>query len=60
MTLLPLLFQNTTPDTIPYMLLGYVIIGGIGLLYTLSLVFRQRGLHRDLEMIERLNIDEDE
>lgn len=57
---LPLLFQSTTPDTTSYLIVGYVIIGGIGLLYVLSLLFRQRNLRRDLEMIERLHSDDDE
>ena len=46
------------PDTIPYLILGYVIIGGIGLAYALSLVFRQRRLKRDLDVLERLLSDE--
>lgn len=57
---LPLLFQAPTPDTTGYLIVGYVIMGGIGLLYVASLLLRQRGLHRDLEVIERLHLDEDE
>ena len=57
---LPLLFQTPTPNTIGYLIVGYVIIGGIGLLYVLSLVLRQRALRRDLEVIARLHLDNDE
>lgn len=53
-----LLFQSAPPDTIPYLIVGYAIIGGIGLLYALSLVVRQRNLRRDLETIERLHSEE--
>ncbi len=57
---LPLLFQTPTPNTVSYLIVGYVIIGGIGLLYVLSLLLRQRALRRDLEVIERLHLDNDE
>jgi hypothetical protein len=58
--ILSVLFQPDPgpPDTIPYLILGYVIMGGIGLAYVLSLVFRQRRLKRDLDMLERLASDE--
>lgn len=46
--------QSGTIDSTPYLILGYVIIGGVGLGYVLTLWFRQRGLKRDLEVIERL------
>lgn len=57
--LLPLLFQAPTPNTVSYLILGYVIMGGIGLVYVLSLLWRQRNLRRDLDVIERLHSDED-
>lgn len=54
-----ILFQTSpVPDTIPYLILGYVIIGGVGLGYALSLVLRQRRLKRDLVMLERLLEDD--
>ncbi len=54
-----ILFQTSAvPNTIPYLILGYVIIGGVGLGYVLSLVLRQRSLKRDLAMLERLLEDE--
>ncbi len=54
-----LLFQSGPPNTIPYLMVGYAIIGGIGLLYVASLLLRQRNLKRDLNVIERLEADED-
>ena len=57
--MLNLLLQDTPIDSTPYLLLGYVIIGSVGLIYTLSLYFRQRKLKRDLEVLLRLQQDED-
>jgi len=53
------LLQNVTPDTVPYLILGYVIIGGVGLIYVVSLMLRQRNLKRDLDVIERLQEDDE-
>lgn len=53
------LLLDQTPDTVPYLILGYVIIGVVGLGYVLTLVLRQRNLRRDLEMLERLDQDKD-
>lgn len=53
-----LLLQSSTPDTIPYLILGYVIIGGVGLLYVITLLLRQRSLKRDLDVIERLEAED--
>jgi hypothetical protein len=50
---------QTPPDTIGYLIVGYAIIGGIGLLYVLSLLLRQRSLKRDLDVIERLYLDDE-
>ncbi len=53
------LFQTSPiPDTIPYLILGYIIIGGVGLGYVLSLVLRQHRLKRDLVVLERLLEDD--
>jgi hypothetical protein len=53
------LFQTSPiPNTIPYLILGYVIIGGVGLGYVLSLMFRQRKLRRDLVVLDRLLEDD--
>jgi len=61
MHLITLLFSQTdpTPNTIPYLILGYVIIGSVGLAYVLSLVIRQSRLKHDLDVLERL-LEEDE
>ena len=56
---MPLMFLQETPDTVNYLILGYVIICGVGLGYVLSMWLRQRNLKRDLEVIERLQ-DSDE
>ena len=57
---MPLMFLQETPNTVNYLILGYVIICGVGLGYVLSMWLRQRNLKRDLEVIERLqNGDED-
>jgi hypothetical protein len=53
------LFQ-APPDTSAYLLLGYVVIGLTGLIYVASLIWRQRNLRRDLDVIERLQSDEEE
>ena len=58
---LALLLLASPPDTTSYLILGYVIIGGVGLLYVITLIVRQRNLKRDLDVIERLeNADDDE
>ncbi len=58
---MPLLFiQEGPPNTISYLILGYAIMGAIGLGYVISLVLRQRGLQRDLDVVERLRRGDDE
>lgn len=59
MHLLPLLLQKPTPDTISYLIIGYVIIGGIGLAYVISLLWRQRGLSKDIEVLKMLQQDDE-
>ncbi|MBI3360662.1 MAG: hypothetical protein HY023_06080 [Chloroflexi bacterium] len=49
-----MLFQQTTPNTINYMLLGFAVLLGLPLLYVLSFVLRQRNLEKDVELIEEL------
>jgi hypothetical protein len=58
MPLLDALFQSSTPDTISYMILGYAIIGGVGLLYVVSLALRQRNLKRDIEVLSMMQDEE--
>ena len=54
-----LLLQASTPNTVPYMILGYSLIGGVGLIYVASLLLRQRNLLRDLEVLATLKADEE-
>ena len=58
---MPLFFMQNppTPDTVSYLILGYVLMAVVGLGYLLSLLFRQRGLMRDLEVLAKLNEDEE-
>jgi len=57
LTLLPAL-HGETPNTVPYLILGYVIIGTVGLGYVATLLWRQRNLQRDIDMLETLQRDE--
>ncbi len=59
LTVLPPL-QDATPDTVSYLILGYVIIGVVGLGYVVTLLWRQRNLRRDLEMLEALQREDQE
>ena len=53
--------QEGPPDSINDLILGYVIIGVVGLGYVLSLLFRQYNLGRELDTLEKLQEDpEDE
>jgi hypothetical protein len=54
-----LLLLDPPPDTVPYLILGYVIIGVVGLGYVITLVIRQRNLRRDLDVLERLEHDDE-
>jgi hypothetical protein len=51
---------QATPDTTSYLILGYVIIGTVGLGYAISLWWRQRSLMRDLDVLEALEQEERE
>ena len=53
-----LLLLDPTPDTVGYLILGYVFLIGLPALYVLSWYVRQRSLKRDLETIEMLAADE--
>ncbi len=60
---LPLLspgLQDAIPNTVSYLILGYVIIAVVGLGYVISLVLRQRNLQRDVETLSALLKDEHE
>lgn len=43
-----------------YLILGYVVMGIIGLVYIVSLAVRQRNLRQDIQLMERLLQDDEE
>ena len=43
-----------------YLVLGYVVMGVIGLVYIVSLAVRQRNLRQDIQLMERLLQDDEE
>ncbi len=53
-----LLFLDATPDTVGYLIAGYIFMIGLPVLYILSWFMRQRSLKRDIETIESLAADE--
>ena len=53
-----MLFQEATPDTAGYLLLGYAVLIGGPLLYLLSYYLRRRNLERDIQLMESLEDDE--
>ena len=55
---MPVLLLDPTPDTVNYLILGYIFLIGLPVLYVLSWYARQRSLKRDLETIELLAADE--
>jgi CcmD family protein len=57
--MLAALIQNPTPNTVSYLIIGYAIIGAVGLGYVITLLVRQNNLRRDLEMLKRLQEDEE-
>ena len=52
------LFLDTTPDTVGYLIAGYLFLVGLPVLYVLSWFVRQRSLRRDIETIESLAAEE--
>ena len=54
------LVQEGTPDTFSGLILGYVIIGVVGLGYVLTLLLRQRNLERELDTLDKLQEDNDD
>ncbi len=44
-----------TPDTINYMILGYVVFSVCMALYLVSLVVRARNLKQDLDVLQELD-----
>jgi hypothetical protein len=57
--MLAALVQSPTPNTVSYLIIGYVIIGAVGLGYVVTLLIRQSNLRRDLEALKRLQEEED-
>lgn len=49
-----ILQQQPTPDTVDGLIIGYAVMGAIGLVYLVSLFIRRRNYQRDLEVIEKL------
>jgi hypothetical protein len=54
-----LMLQNQTPDTVSYLVLGYVVIGGVGLGYVVTLIVRWQRLKRELRIVKSL-LEEEE
>lgn len=53
--------SSVNPNTFNnYMLLGYLVMGGIGLIYIISLVVRQRNLQQDIQLMDRLLQNDEE
>ena len=57
--LLSLLLQEGPADTTSYMIAGYAVIFGIMPLYLISLLVRQRNLQKDLEVLEKIQSDQE-
>ncbi len=51
--MMPLL-QAGTPQTINYMILGYVVFFSVMIIYLISLAVRSRSLNQDLELLQEL------
>lgn len=52
--------SSINPNTFNnYLILGYLVMGVIGLVYIVSLAVRQRNLRQDLQLMDRLLEDED-
>lgn len=52
--LLSMLLQDT-PNTVNYMIAGYIVLVGMPILYVITWFVRQRNLERDLETLETLS-----
>ena len=47
-------FDNTTPDTVKYLVAGYTVLLGFPILYVVSWFVRRSGLKRQVETLETL------
>ncbi len=45
---------QTTPNTISYMVLGYALIIGTGVVYVATLILRRRNLKREIAIMEQM------
>ena len=52
-----MLFQEATPDTVGYLVAGYVVIFGLIGLFLFSLVSRWRNLKKDLSLLDEIEKD---
>lgn len=53
--------SSVNPNTFNnYLMLGYAVMGVIGLVYVVSLALRQRNLQQDIQLMERLLQDDEE
>jgi hypothetical protein len=48
-------FQEPTPDTLGYMIAGYVVAFVVMGIYVASLYLRHRNLNRDMAMLEEMD-----
>ena len=55
-----LFLQTTPPDTLNYMILGFVILFGTMGLHVASLILRRRSLEKDLALLEEFDTDDNE
>jgi hypothetical protein len=53
-----MLFQEAPAATTNYMIAGYAVLFGVLLLYFVSLVFRQKNLEKDLEILQEQATDD--
>ncbi len=49
--------ENTTPDTVSYLILGLVVGFGILFAYIGSMIARYRNLQKDIQVLEQLGED---
>jgi hypothetical protein len=49
-----MLFEQMPPDTVKYMIDGYVVIFSVMAIYLISLFLRWRNLQRDLRTLEEM------
>ena len=53
-----MLLQQTTPDTLNYMIAGYVVLAVVLGIYLISFFVRFRSLKQDLSLFEELENEE--